>query len=399
MTKETAEKEYQRKFCEAKLDEYFELIQRDWTSHHGQKVLVRCKECGELFHTWNVTEIFKGEVKRLTCPSCGQASDGGLVLLRSKECDEAMKFYVQGHSVRETAERFGVTKVQINNAVKARKLTNGRTFRDGPSEHNKKQAKEAEARLEAILESKGFLYCGDYTHKAGRVKIACKACGSEFMNCIDTVQHGVVICPVCERERILARQAEREERLRAESAKRAEERKQLQELERQKAEVEKALSLFHLLNDKTHICTVCGKSFSIADYMEDRGLKQIQHNPSYCSNACMRKLNNRRSKECKKRAGDFDRGNHRHRAKKYGVAYESGITLKKVFKRDNGICQICGKPCDWSDRGWNKYCGPLYPSIDHVIALVNGGGHIWSNVQLAHMMCNSEKGDKLLKAE
>ena len=44
---------------------------------------------------------------------------------------------------------------------------------------------------------------------------------------------------------------------------------------------------------------------------------------------------------------------------------------------------------------WNKYCGPLYPSIDHIIAMVNGGGHIWSNVQLAHMMCNSEKGDSI----
>lgn len=391
MTKETAEKEYQRKFCEAKLDEYFELIQRDWTSYHGQKVLVRCKECGELFHTWNVTEIFKGEVKRLICPTCGQSSDGGLVWLRSKECDEAMKFYVQGHSVRETAEHFGVTKVQINNAVKARKLTNGRTFRDGSNEHNKKQAKAAEERLEAILESKGFLYCGGYTHKTGRVKITCKTCGSRFTNHIDTVQHGVVICPACERERILARQAEREERLRAESAKRAEERKQLQELERQKAEAEKALALFHLLNDRTHICTVCGKSFSIADYMEDCGLKQIQHNPSYCSHACKRKATNK----AKKMSPSGRTGSYYVRARKYGVEYIPGITLKKVVARDGLRCAICGGMCDWNDHTWSSCSGPLHPSIDHIIPMAKGGPHIWENVQVAHVMCNSEKGDKV----
>ena len=35
--------------------------------------------------------------------------------------------------------------------------------------------------------------------------------------------------------------------------------------------------------------------------------------------------------------------------------------------------------------------GNMYPSIDHVIAVANGGTHEWSNVKLAHRICNSNK--------
>lgn len=371
--------------------EYFGFIERIAESDHGRKCKLKCKTCGSVFDTWQVNEVEKGKKKRITCPDCGMSSDGTVVFAKSPQLGELLKYYTEGHTVRETAEKFGLSRVQVNNYVKNHKVSNGRSFRDGPSEHNKKQAKEAEARLEAILESKGFLYCGGYTHKAGRVKIACKACGSEFTNHIDTVQHGVIICPACERERILARQAEREERLRAESAKRAEERKQLQELERQKAEAEKALALFHLLNDKTHICTVCGKSFSIADYTEDCGLKQIQHNPSYCSHACKRKATNK----ARKMSPSGRTGSYYVRARKYGVEYIPGITLKKVVARDGLRCAICGGMCDWNDHTWSEYSGPLHPSIDHIIPMAKGGPHIWENVQVAHVMCNSEKGDKV----
>lgn len=395
MNKEAAEKDYQRKFCEAKLDEYFELIQRDWTSYQGRKVLVRCKECGELFRTWNVFEVFKGDVKRLICPSCGQSSDGGLVWLRSKECDEAMKFYVQGHSVRETAERFGVTKVQINNAVKARKLTNGRTFRDGSSGHNKKQAKEAEERLEAILESKGFVYCGGYTDRDGKVEIACKTCGSRFINCVDTVQHGVVVCRVCARERALAREAEREERRKAESARRQEELETKWAEQKRQTQIRKQRERDAKL-DKAYVCRVCGKEYTPRQYMASEGLRFFS-NPGYCSHECNRKALNRAQKmsPCHRDRND----NHRHRARKYGVEYVSGITLKKLVKRDGLRCRICGGMCDWSDHSWSEFCGPTYPSIDHIIPIAKGGPHTWENVQVAHLICNSEKGDKLLKAE
>lgn len=69
-----------------------------------------------------------------------------------------------------------------------------------------------------------------------------------------------------------------------------------------------------------------------------------------------------------------------------------GITLEKIYARDNGICHICGGKCDWNDyqmRDGIKICGRAYPSKDHVIPLARGGKHSWENVRLAHWWCNS----------
>jgi len=85
---------------------------------------------------------------------------------------------------------------------------------------------------------------------------------------------------------------------------------------------------------------------------------------------------------------------YHERAVLYRVDYEPGITLQKVIQRDSGICQICGKPIDKTSFN-GKGCGALYPTIDHIIPLSKGGGHTWNNVQLAHLICNSTKGDRV----
>lgn len=382
------DKYYREKFKELGLSEQFEFVERDYSSYKGRKVIVRCKSCGAEFKTWGFNEMLKGRQSHLLCIECGAASDGADVWERSPRCDEAMAYYTDGHTVRQTAEKFGVPESQINNSVKKRGLTNGRQWGEISDEQRERQRYEAEQRLIERLDVLGFDYLGGFTVMAEKVAIKCRTCGDVFERTADFSMHGNLICRKCEHEKTIAEQ--NKQRMLCRAA--AEKRRIWQDQVRQRAEAQRADALFHLLNDKTHTCIVCGKSFSIAEYMGDCGLKQIQHDPSYCSDACKRRAKHRKSKECKKRSGNFDRGNHRHRARKYGVAYEPGITLKKVWKQNNGMCQICGKPCDWSDHSWNEHCGPLYPSIDHVIALANGGGHVWSNVQLAHMMCNSEKG-------
>ena len=82
------------------------------------------------------------------------------------------------------------------------------------------------------------------------------------------------------------------------------------------------------------------------------------------------------------------------RAIRYGVDWEKGITLKALIERDNGVCQICGRPVDINDVK-DGHIRKNYPTIDHIIPLSKGGPHTWNNVQLAHMGCNSGKCDRI----
>lgn len=88
----------------------------------------------------------------------------------------------------------------------------------------------------------------------------------------------------------------------------------------------------------------------------------------------------------------FQGGKHRQRieAAGFGAEYEDGITLKRVMKRDGGICKLCGKPVDITDRN-GKGIGNKYPTVDHIIPISKGGSHTWQNVQLTHMICNARK--------
>jgi len=73
---------------------------------------------------------------------------------------------------------------------------------------------------------------------------------------------------------------------------------------------------------------------------------------------------------------------------------DKDITLEALFRRDSGVCYLCGKPCDWNDKQEN-IVGPNYPSIDHVVPVSQGGLHSWSNVKLAHFACNAIKSDSM----
>lgn len=53
-------------------------------------------------------------------------------------------------------------------------------------------------------------------------------------------------------------------------------------------------------------------------------------------------------------------------------------TRTRILQRDQGVCGICGKP--GAD------------SVDHVLAVRNGGGDHDSNLRAAHLACNRQKG-------
>lgn len=225
---------YRQKFVAFGLAEQFEFLGRDWTSDHGRKMFVRCRACGSEFTIWD--EVFKGRQKNLYCKECGASSGDGRIKARSKDVDAAMMFYVEGHSVKETAARYGFSCSDINNYVKRRGLSNGKDW-----------------------------------HEAG-----------------------------CEANRLKA-------------------------------------------------------------------VKTL------------------RKCRCKGRT-------HRFRANKYGCEYDPTVNLKRLIEKNGLRCALCGKMCDLNDHSWRNGIGPLYPTIDHIIPMVKHGGHVWSNVQVAHAVCNYKKG-------
>ena len=80
-----------------------------------------------------------------------------------------------------------------------------------------------------------------------------------------------------------------------------------------------------------------------------------------------------------------------------GCLVDKNITLKRLYKRDSGICHLCGGLCDWNDKRFTEngvmICGDKYPTKDHIIPLAKNGLHSWENVKLAHWRCNLEKSD------
>jgi 5-methylcytosine-specific restriction endonuclease McrA len=74
---------------------------------------------------------------------------------------------------------------------------------------------------------------------------------------------------------------------------------------------------------------------------------------------------------------------HEGRARRLGLPWDM-VDLRLVFKKSDGRCGICGEPVDLDTF-----------TIDHIVPLSKGGGHVFDNLQPAHKACNSRKGSKL----
>jgi 5-methylcytosine-specific restriction endonuclease McrA len=119
---------------------------------------------------------------------------------------------------------------------------------------------------------------------------------------------------------------------------------------------------------KERVCNECGELF-IPQYGDKRR--------GYCSNECMVRHIRRNGKHI--------------RRERFKVAFRERVYKAQVYRRDGFRCQICHGKVNMKA----KVPHPLAPTIDHIIALANGGKHEPSNVRLAHFMCNSCKGDRV----
>lgn len=87
------------------------------------------------------------------------------------------------------------------------------------------------------------------------------------------------------------------------------------------------------------------------------------------------------------RAKHYD---HVRRARMANCESES-FPDSEIFERDGFVCGICNEPVDMEVR----YPDAMSASLDHVIPLSRGGGHVRANVRLAHLGCNARKCARL----
>lgn len=121
-------------------------------------------------------------------------------------------------------------------------------------------------------------------------------------------------------------------------------------------------------------CPTCGKRATV---------RYSGPSVGYCSRVCKKRAAGRRANA--KNGG----GKHRHRARRYGVAYKP-VSRAKVFERDNYVCGICRQPTDRDAQ----VPDPRAPTLDHIVPISKGGPHLYSNVQTACFECNWRKGDR-----
>ena len=379
-----AEENYRKKFDELGLSERFEFIRREWSIDHDKRFWSRCRTCGAEFLSWG--GALTGKQKRHICPECGAASDGNDIFTRSKTAQEAAELYVQGLTYIEIADRLNISIANVGEAVKSLDVTDPSRKMRCSEVANRNRRASAEKRITEHLLALGFDYLGGYSDKHGKVKVRCQKCGSEYERTVNHLRKGNVVCAECQKRETEKRNEERR-RIAAQQAEvRKMERDWYRLMHPPKDERKEAL-----LN-QSGVCEICGKTYIVKEYVESCGMNYARNN-GVCSGKCRRIKLNRIGRESRKRRGVQD--GHRHRARKYGGNYDPSVTLKKLVIRDGLRCAICGGMCDWNDHSWSKYSGPMYPSIDHIIPMSKGGGHVWENVQVAHIICNSEKGDKV----
>jgi uncharacterized Zn finger protein len=256
----------------------------------------------------------------------------------------------QGHTNKEVAEKFGLHQDTVKVICK------------GISPQNKGILQDINNVIHIINErAPDFEYAGNYTGSDGHVDLRCKKCGHVRTVRWHTLRHkGVKTCPNCLEIAKQKHEAEVKKLLEAEKLRK-------KECDKRGKEVVRLLTRAI----KLHRCPVCGT---------------VTDNKLYCSQKCSAK-----AYEAKKDA------NRRKRIT--NALIDKDISLEALYKRDNGICHICGGKCDWGDhkyKGRYFIVGKKYPSIDHVIPLSKGGTHSWNNVKLAHLSCNSAKGASLV---
>jgi hypothetical protein len=115
-------------------------------------------------------------------------------------------------------------------------------------------------------------------------------------------------------------------------------------------------------------CKGCGENFVT------RRKEQV-----YCSTQCNRWMREQMKRETA-----------RIRGKSQWNAAQRPTWKARIYYGNKGICQLCFQPIDLT----LDYPNPMSFSIDHIVPVSLGGTHKLKNLQSAHLLCNSKRGNK-----
>lgn len=276
-----------------------------------------------------------------------------------------------GLGYKEIAKRIGVRKETVVQVCKKAGLA-GVVADPHPNKLTEEQTAEYVSRS-------GFDYVSGYINAKSEITVRCRECCRTFerlFHVFRDVANGTWNaeneCPLCRNDRHLHYLKSKEQ-----------ERKARAECEAQKRAELKAERLSRAVNEELtkrlaiHVCKNCGKEFCqmVTGY----------NSSSYCSQKCQTRWYNRTAV-------------YKRRKKLMERKHDKDISLERLYKRDSGICYLCGIKCNWDDieeRDGTIIAGQQYPSIDHVIPVAKGGTHTWDNIKLACRRCNTLKRDRV----
>lgn len=224
-----------------------------------------------------------------------------------------------------------------------------------------------------VISQAGYDYMSGFVNSHSTVSVRCRKCGGIFERTYKNMREEAAgaykykaQCPYCWKKEVEAYRKE----------KRAPKEHEAHERAQRKAERDSRKTSDDLARRlATRVCKNCGKEYCIAC----SGYNSEQ----YCSEKCQKRYVNREK-------------NDKRKDKLKSRKHDTDITLEKLFKRDGGVCYICGCACDWSDITEGEgtmIAGNMYPSIDHVKPVAKGGTHTWDNIRLACRACNIKKRD------
>ena len=111
------------------------------------------------------------------------------------------------------------------------------------------------------------------------------------------------------------------------------------------------------------ICVGCQEEFTTT-----------KSNKTYCDSTCSEFYRSMRKRDTQVKLESNARKSFRH----------------KVYIRNLGVCQLCNEYVYLNVQ----YPDPMSASIDHILPVSKGGTHALYNLQLAHLICNTKRGNR-----